>query len=231
MTNEEIKKIIENHKHWVYEDVNGWTEMCACFENANLSGAYFRDANLLAANFCGADLTDANFMDANLRGAYLMDADLRGANLIGADLHNADLKGAILRGAVLRGANLWGADLAGADLTGVEDINISLACPSEGSFVAWKKCLENRLVKLFVFKDSKRSSATTNKCRTDKAKVLSIMDIDTGEYLKDARSCFDSSFIYRVGEIVKVNDFDENRFNECAPGIHFFIDKEAAIDY
>jgi len=106
-----------------------------------------------------------------------------------------------------------------------------LACPSEGSFIAWKKCAEGRLVKIFIYKDSKRSSATTNKCRTDKAKVLSIVDIDTGEHYKEAFSNFDLSFIYRVGEIVKVDDFDEDRFNECSPGIHFFIDKEAAINY
>ena len=131
----------------------------------------------------------------------------------------------------LRDANLRRADLRGADLRDAKNICVPLACPSEGSFIGWKKCAACRLVKLFIYKDSKRSSATTNKCRTDKAKVLSIVDIDTGEVYKEAFSSFDHSFIYRVGEIVSVNDFDENRFNECAPGIHFFIDKEAAINY
>ena len=118
-----------------------------------------------------------------------------------------------------------------ADLRGAKNICVPLACPSEGFFIAWKKCAEGRLVKLFIYKDSKRSSATTNKCRTDKAKVLSIISIDTGEVYKEAFSSFDPSFIYRVGEIVNVDDFDENRFNECAPGIHFFVDRESAINY
>ena len=142
-----------------------------------------------------------------------------------------DTEGWVNMRAHLRGADLRNAHLRGADLRDAKNIYIPLACPSEGSFIAWKKCARGRLVKLFIYKDSKRSSATSNKCRTDKAKVLSIVGIDTGEVYKEAFSIYDLSFIYRVGEIVSVNDFDENRFNDCAPGIHFFIDKEAAINY
>ena len=181
MTSEELNNILEAHKHWLKEDIEGWENMYANLWCANLGGA-----------------------------------DLRGANLWGANLG---------------GANLWGANLGGADLVGAKNISVPLACPSEGSFIAWKKCAVGRLVKLFIYKDSKRSSATTNKCRTDKAKVLSIVNIDTGKVYKEAFSSFDHSFIYRVGEIVSVNDFDENRFNECAPGIHFFVEREAAINY
>ena len=211
MTIGELKNILEAHEHWLKEDIEGWSNM-----RADLRGAFL----------WGADLRGAD-----LRGAILRDADLRGADLRDADLRDADLHDAILRDADLRGADLRDADLRGADLRGAKNINIPLACPSEGSFIAWKKCYAGRLVKLFIYKDSKRSSATTNKCRTDKAKVISIVDIDTGKMCKDAISTYDKTFIYRVGEIVSVEDFDENRFNECAPGIHFFIDKEAAIKY
>ena len=34
-----------------------------------------------------------------------------------------------------------------------------------------------------------------------------------------------------VGKIVKVDDFDDNRFNECSTGIHFFIAREMAVKY
>ena len=44
-------------------------------------------------------------------------------------------------------------------------------------------------------------------------------------------SKYDRTFIYRVGETASVCDFDENRWNECAPGIHFFITREEAINY
>ncbi|MCE5225751.1 MAG: DUF5758 domain-containing protein [Porphyromonadaceae bacterium] len=31
--------------------------------------------------------------------------------------------------------------------------------------------------------------------------------------------------------MVKVDDFDENRWNECSSGIHFFIAREMAVQY
>ena len=79
--------------------------------------------------------------------------------------------------------------------------------------------------------DSKRSSATTLKCRCDKAKVLDVEKIDTGEKIESTPSDYDINFIYKVGEIVKVEDFDENRWYECASGIHFFMNKQTAINY
>nr|DAE41777.1 MAG TPA: hypothetical protein [Caudoviricetes sp.] len=41
----------------------------------------------------------------------------------------------------------------------------------------------------------------------------------------------DSKFIYKVGEIVTVDDFDDNRWNECSTGIHFFINRQEAVNY
>lgn len=75
---------------------------------------------------------------------------------------------AIKQGANLRSANLYGADLYGADL-GFIPIN----CPSDGAFVGWKK-VQDKLIKLLIPEDAKRCSATTYKCRCDKAQVLAI---------------------------------------------------------
>ena len=41
----------------------------------------------------------------------------------------------------------------------------------------------------------------------------------------------DSSFVYTIGETVEVKDFDINRWDECAPGIHHFITREEAVKY
>ena len=152
-----------------------------------------------------------------LSGAYGgIRADLSGANLSGADLSGADLSG----------ANLIGADLRRADL------NYPIACPEEGSFVAFKKCRDNTIVKLLIPEDAKRCSATSRKCRCNKAIVLSIEDTNGHIMELDCvASKHDQTFIYRVGETASVCDFDENRWNECAPGIHFFITREEAINY
>ena len=101
-----------------------------------------------------------------------------------------------------------------------------------GEFIAYKKAANNTIVKLKIPKDAKRSSATTRKCRCDKAIVLAIEYIDGRQYeSKSVRSNYDKSFIYTVGEEVSVPDFDENRWNECSTGIHFFITRQEAVQY
>ena len=142
----------------------------------------------------------------------------------------ADLSYADLYGANLRGANLRSADLRGADLSYAENFVFPFACPEKGSFIGWKKCRDNLIVELEICADAKRSSATGRKCRCDKAKVLSVTTPE-GAAVDHATSGFDCNFIYHVGDIVSVDNFDDNRWNECAPGIHFFISRQEAVDY
>jgi hypothetical protein len=163
--------------------------------------------------------------------ANLHKADLCGANLCGANLYKADLREANLCGADLREANLYKADLLGGDIP-----FIPMTCPDTGSFIAWKKAYsyfgEAYLVKLLIPEDARRSSATGRKCRADKAKVLSIEPIESVPVIVDkVRSKYDSNFYYQVGQYITIPDFDPDRFHECAPGIHFFINKQEAIDY
>ena len=90
----------------------------------------------------------------------------------------------------------------------------------------------NYIAKLEILEDAKRSSAAGRKCRCSKARVISITDRNNSEVTIDfAPSNYDEDFIYRVGEIVEVPDFDPNRWNECAPGIHFFMTRQEAVDY
>jgi hypothetical protein len=197
-------------------------------------GADLRDANLCGANLCGANLYGADLCGADLRdtalyGADLRSADLRGANLCDANLRGADLYGANLRGANLYGANLYGADLRGANLFGAKGCYLS--CPTEGSFIGWKKA-SGHIVKLRIPEDAQRSSAAGNRCRCDKAYVEEIQNMDGTMATVDAvRSDHGQNFVYTVGATVEVPDFDDNRWNECAPGIHFFIDRRAAVEY
>ena len=125
-----------------------------------------------------------------------------------------------LRGANLRGADLWGADL-----------HCPIACPDTGSFTAFKKA-NNLIVELLIPADAKRSSATSRKCRCDKAQVISITNVDGSDAGQDSISSgYNSSFIYKVGETVSVDNFDDCRWHECAPGIHFFVTRQEAVNY
>ena len=169
---------------------------------------------------------------ADLRGANLRDANLRDANLRGADLRGANLEDANLRYANLRGADLRGADLEDANLEGAENISfIPYACPDSGSFIAYKKA-GNYIVKLEILSDARRCSATGRKCRCDKAKVLEIQNLDsTLADIDKVASNYDKNFIYKTGEIVTEPNFCEDRWNECSAGIHFFINRQEAVDY
>ena len=163
---------------------------------------------------------------ADLRGA-----DLSGAVLSGANLSWADLSWAVLYGTDLSWANLSGADLYGTDLHGAKNLNFPIACPEKGMFTAFKKA-RGYIIELEIPDDALRSSSTTRKCRCSKAKVVSITNLDgTPSDIKSVASCHDSKFIYNLGETVEVPNFDTNRWNECAPGIHFFITRQEAVEY
>ena len=157
MTQEELDKIIENHKHWLTKDCENWE---------------------------------------------------------------------------LTRANLGGANLRGANLRGAENVPfIPYSCPDFGMFIAYKKA-SGYIVELEIPEDAKRLSATTRKCRCNKAKVLRILNTDrTIANITEINSSFENSFIYRVGEVVSVDDFDEDRWNECSTGIHFFINFQEAVEY
>lgn len=122
-------------------------------------------------------------------------------------------------------------------------IGLTSVCPQEGSFIGYKKAYHNGfiygrlikepyIVKLLILEDAKRSSSTSRKCRCSKAKVLSITNLDgTKTCIKTVYSDYDEKFKYTVGEIVEVKNFDENRWNECTSGIHFWMDRIEAVEY
>ena len=191
---------------------------------ADLSGADLYGANLYGANLRGADLSGANLYGADLRGADLRGADLRGANLSGADLRGADL-----RGAYLRDADLSGARLSGAYLRGAKDIpafaNAQTVIVPEGQIVGWKKCRDNVIVKLIIPAEARRSNATGRKCRAEYADVAEVIGAEAGI------SRHDGMTEYRVGQRVTCDKWCEDRWEECAGGIHFFITRDEAEAY
>ena len=204
----------------------------ANLRGADLRGANLYGANLYGANLYGADLYGANLYGADLRGADLYGANLRGADLYGANLRGADQRGANLYGANLRGADLYGANLRGADLRGAKNIPfIPLVCPEKGSFTAFKKC-GSYIIELLIPQDAKRCSATTRKCRASYAKVVAITNMDGSQAEVDHVTNHAYEPIeYKIGEYVHPDSFDDDRWNECSHGIHFFINRQEAVEY
>jgi len=142
-------------------------------------------------------------------------------------------KRADLRGADLSGADLSGADLQDADLSGAKNIPDYVVASTnilpEGEIILWKKLSDDKIAKLLVPSEAKRSNATGRKCRVEYAKVLEIWDED--KQVEEGKSQYDDEFIYRVGEIVKPDKWDDDRWNECSNGIHGFITRYEAENY
>ena len=131
--------------------------------------------------------------------------------------------------AVESGATLIGANLRGADL--IRIISQRTIVPEEGSFIAWKKGANQHLIKIEVPADAKRhSSLTGRKCRCEFAKVLDIRN-SKGYKVKECCSQHSSDFTYRIGEIIKPDNYDPDPLEECSHGIHFFISKQEAKDW
>lgn len=225
MEKERLDEILKAHAEWLKtrltDDVNG--------EQADL-----RWADLGGVEMSGVDLSLANMRGANMRGAKMI-----GVAMIGADMSEADMSGAKMIQVDMRGANLTGTKMRGVDAIGVDMRGVNMrgavcpmCCPEKGEFTGFKKVPGNYIVELRITETAKRSSAITRKCRCSEAVVMSITTLEGKETEKiTVFSTYDPGFSYTVGETVSVDNFDENRWNECAPGIHFFITREEAVNY
>ena len=245
ITTEELMEKIAEHQKWLRDkttgksldasfldfsdvdfskiDFHGANFYGANFHGANFIGADFRNANFHGANFIGADFCDANFYDANFRDANFSDANFHGANFRDANFRDANF----------HDANFYGANNINEVISfaNVANTELCMQCPEEGSFIGFKKAVGG-IVKLRVTESAKRSSATTHKCRCSEAEVLEIQNMDgTKSERTSVSSKNDSNFIYSVGSVVSVPDFDDDRWNECTRGIHFFLSRQEAVNY
>lgn len=143
-------------------------------------------------------------------------------------------------------------DIALTNYSGMEeylDKILPSKVPAEGGFTAYKILQSTNeyndlghifipkryLAELFIPAHAKRSSAGNAKCRASEAFVVSIVDLKTGENIDKVRhecfTIFGKDTDYIVGETVRANGWEEDRFMECARGIHFFMNKEAALSF
>ena len=241
-----IEAILKEHGYDCLHDADlRYANLCgANLHGANLHGANLCGANLHGANLHGANLHDANLSYANLCGAYLSCAYLCGADLSHANLRYANLSDAYLSCADLSHADLSHANLSDANLRDANHVQLSIAktsiLPDEGDIIGWKKAWtddtmppKSVIVKLLIPADAQRSNGTGRKCRASTARVLDLQDKQGNSLPSDttAYSGHDTDFTYKKGETVHVEDFDTNRWNECAPGIHFFITRIEAVEY
>lgn len=243
-----------------FQELNGLNLSGVNLSNAILEGCSLIDADVSNATLNGADLYDVNFLCSNISNSSIKCANLSKANLSQTNLSNTDLSCsnltfAFINYAELKGANLSHCELYGSNLSWAKNVpDFPMDLP-DGEFIAYKKVLNKYIVKLKVLEDSKRSRSTTEKCRCDKALVLQIQNLDGTDsglteivkttelvdigngrfvysyYRKDDSRVKAIETVYKVGEIVYSDKWDENRWKECSSGIHFFLDRKRALEY
>ena len=211
------------------------------FGNCVLDDADFTNSRLRRANFHDADCTDCNFENADCTECDFIRANLSNAHLENTCFYLSTFKETKLTNAMAYGADFRECDFDDCDLTSIhtdeDTAGFYLTCPEKGEFTAFKKaelygCGERVIVELKVPASARRSSACSRKCRVSKAKVVSITSLDgKKKYTQNAYSMHSSSFVYKIGQTVEVNNFDKNRWNECSTGIHCFITRDEAVHY
>jgi len=196
----------------------------------------FCHATLNYINVLGLRSDDTDFSYANLDYACFRRSHLEHGNFSYVSLHFATLYEVSLRGSILTKANVYGTHFNRvyfdeANLNDIENLEVPMNLP-EGEFIGWKKLEHGAIAKLKILEDSKRSRATDDKCRCDKALVLELQKLDGTKYpLNSLLNANYTPCTYTVGKIVYADLWDNNRWNTCSHGIHFFLDKQSAIDY
>ena len=224
----------------------------ANFSSATIYGSRFSKCIFTHTSFGNAKFNNVVFWLCDMSYSFFA-----GAKLYNSCFHVSDLTLARFTNASFHASEFSTSYIDDiCDLSNAENVpNIPMACPDTGSFIGWKKVslglsvddtsfdvrplfcptISKRygIVKLLIPEDAKRSSATGRKCRCDKALVLQIQDLE-GNVLDNvvAYSFHDHGFRYIAGEMVTPSlPFEENRWEECASGIHFFISREEAVKY
>ena len=204
-------------------------------ENMDLENFNLSDMDFSHSNFIGVNLSNVNFCSSQLVNVLLDDCDLQNSNLKNANLERASLRRANLTGVDISGARLYAAVLENAILDDIifddNTKNFRIHCPEKGAFIAYKKGLNNLIVKLLIPSDARRVSSTMNCCRCDKAKVLEIKNFEGTKFFDEAWSTVAENFCYKLGEWVYAENFNEDRWYDSTGGIHFWMTEEEAKAY
>lgn len=193
--------------------------IAVCFRNCNLSHTWFRGCTFLDCSFVDCDISQAHF---NCSSSMVRTAFIK------CDLDQIRLPELFIPDVISDSKNVP---------------YIPMVCPDEGEIIGYKKAWAVDdglrcpvLITLRIPADARRSSGFGRKCRCDKATVVKMEWVnprrhsDPNVYM--ACSGISENFVYTEGKEVKPrNGFCTDRWNVCSGGIHFFMNKQEAIDY
>jgi uncharacterized protein YjbI with pentapeptide repeats len=214
--NNEFEQIMREHKRWLQDKSTG-------------KRADFRDIDLSEKDLSGIDLSYADLQGSNLEEAYFVHTDLDNSVFEDTNLKNADFDHARraywsnFRNADMTGASVENVNLDLNKFEGVKGLYIPLYCPEEGSFIAWKKCREGKVVKLLIPEHAERKGNSIYSLRASEAEVLEIYDKD-GNPVDEAVSIVDADFKYLKGTTVYPKEVNPKFYGDTI-GIYFVLSR------
>lgn len=201
----------------------------ACFEDCLFINVCFQYCKLRCATFSGCIFYGCSFVDCDLsRAHFSCSSSIVAGAFVRCDFDQASLPDLFIPSSVIGSENVP---------------YIPMVCPDDGEFIGYKKAwsIDNGmkycvLITLRIPADARRSSGFGRKCRCDKATVVKMEwispKVHSNPSVPMARSIFDEHFIYTEGkEVTPRNGFCEDRWDVCSGGIHFFMNKQEAIEY
>lgn len=228
----QFRECMHQHRLWIEKNDEGQQLV---LRNCRIRGidvssrdlryAQFINCSFINCRFLGCHFTKAVFIGCSLSNYVVFRfCDLQEVNLCNANLYTCVF-----------------SDCLGLETAIIDDKTLYYRpqCPMNGSFIGYKGawCYDTELhirpvlVTLEIPADAYRSSATTRKCRCDKAMVLDACDLSNGQPLPNTvpiHSVYDRNFVYTIGQTLQVANCNTNRWDECSTGIHFFMEKEDA---
>ena len=205
-------------------------------ENKKLYPNHDFDYNEICSDtYAGCTCVGIHFEDISVKPLYFFDCHFYGCTFGTNQLcifesctfENCDFKGTFE-------ATLFACSFS--DKTHVP--YMPMACPAEGDIIGWKVCHGQVystpcLVKLRIPDGVRRTSGFgSRKCRCERALVLDILYIDrTPAKETTVFSHYDKTFSYTKGEWVHADYYDNDRRFVCSSGIHFFMERQEAINY
>ncbi|RLC32202.1 MAG: hypothetical protein DRH37_01220 [Deltaproteobacteria bacterium] len=216
----ELNEIINLHKDWLRgknsgkrADFSGMDLSEAIFPRTILTNSLFIDTDLYKADFSRTLLQDVNFTGANLR-----EANLKGAFLVLANFKDATLIGANFQNACLIDANFT--------LAKYNHDTIGIHPAPEGDLIGWGS-KAGVLVKLLIPAAAKRSCSTGRKHRAEYAKCIRVYNSSKSVKVTNSYDTLE----YVEGNTVTCHSWNDNRWEECTGGIHFFLTRQEAESY
>lgn len=211
----------------------------SCIFKGNL---LFLDIILKYSRIHNNSFTEAKWSKSYIKFTTFNQCRLDKCGIENCDVHSSEFFYNIITGYLY----VAGSDFSGTQMSSDFDISKCVLTyntkgidpPLEGDLIGYKKVGDGLIVKLLIPKEAKRSKATTNKYRAEYAKVLSITPSgkefnpvypsDVNWHLHYSQFSINGPVLYKVGEFVYPDKWDDDQWTVCSHGIHFFLHKYQA---